>query len=205
MNLSSIEQAIGSVATGHSVIVMDESGEVESNLIVAAEMATPEAMAFLIRYSSGLVCVAMPGDRLDELRLPLMVARDAPGTGTAFTISADYRYGTSTGISACDRSATIRALARASAKADDFVRPGHVFPLRCEPGGVLRRRGYGEAASDLARLAGLYPAAALCEIANDDGTIARRHDISRFRRRPWLAYHHGLRPRGLPQGLRTLP
>lgn len=181
MSFSRIEDAIAAIAAGQFVVVVDdESRENEGDLIIAADQMTPEAMAFLVRHSSGVVCVALPCERLDELYLPLMVARNNESHGTAFTVTVDYLHGTSTGISAADRSATIRALVSSAAVATDFARPGHVFPLRANPGGVLRRPGHTEAAADLARLAGRYPGGVLCEIVNDDGSMARRPDLFRF-------------------------
>ena len=181
MKFSQIEDAIAAIAAGRFVVVVDdESRENEGDLIIAADKISPEAMAFLVRHSSGVVCVALPGERLDELHLPLMVARNNESHGTAFTVTVDYLHGTSTGISAADRSATIRALVSPDTVASDFARPGHVFPLRANPDGVLRRPGHTEAAADLARLAGCYPAGVLCEIVNDDGSMARRPDLFRF-------------------------
>jgi 3,4-dihydroxy 2-butanone 4-phosphate synthase/GTP cyclohydrolase II len=181
LNHSSIEQAIEAVRRGQMVIVVDdESRENEGDLIMAAEHATPEKLAFMIRHTSGVICAALPGDRLDRLHLPLMVARNSESHQTAFTISVDHKKQTSTGISAADRSITLRALADPHAMAEDFARPGHIFPLRAKEGGVLRRPGHTEAAMDLARLAGLQPVGVLCEIVNDDGTMARRPQLERF-------------------------
>lgn len=187
MKLSSIEEAIAAIAAGRMVVVIDDAGrENEGDLILAAEKATPEALAFMIRHTSGVVCAAVGGERLEALQLPLMVADNTESQRTAFTITVDYKVGTTTGISASDRAATLRALADPHIGADAFVRPGHVFPLRARPGGVRERRGHTEAAVDLARLAGLQPCGVLCEIVNDDGTMARPRDLGAF------AERHGL-------------
>jgi 3,4-dihydroxy 2-butanone 4-phosphate synthase / GTP cyclohydrolase II len=178
-----IEDAIAAIARGEPVVVVDdESRENEGDLIIAAEAVTPEAIAFMVRYTSGVICVALPGEHLRRLQIPLMVADNADSMGTAFTITVDYRHGTSTGISAADRAATIRALADSRALPEDFSRPGHIFPLRARDGGVLRRPGHTEAAVDLARLAGLAPAGALCEIVNSDGSMARLPELAAFAR-----------------------
>ncbi len=181
MNLATIPEAIEAMCRGEFVIVVDDADrENEGDLIIAAEMVTEEQIAFMVRYTSGLVCVPVVGERLDELALPLMVVENTDSHKTAFTVSVDYRFGTTTGISAADRAATIRALIDADTQPSDLARPGHVFPLRYAEGGVLVRPGHTEAAVDLARLAGLYPAGVLCEIVNDDGTMARGHDLARF-------------------------
>ncbi len=181
MNLATIPEAIEAIGRGEFVIVVDDADrENEGDLIIAAEKVTEESLAFMVRYTSGLVCVPVVGERLDELRLPLMVVENTDSHKTAFTVSVDYRFGTTTGISAADRAATIRALIDPDTQPSDLARPGHVFPLRYTEGGVLVRPGHTEAAVDLARLAGLYPAGVLCEIVNDDGTMARGHDLARF-------------------------
>ncbi|HXC76093.1 MAG TPA: bifunctional 3,4-dihydroxy-2-butanone-4-phosphate synthase/GTP cyclohydrolase II, partial [Candidatus Acidoferrum sp.] len=178
---TSIEEAVKAFARGEFLVVTDdEARENEGDLIIAAQHATPEALAFMVRHTSGVICVPMLGERLDELRLPQMVTANADAHGTAFTVSCDVRHGTTTGISAQDRASTIRALADPSTTYADLARPGHVFPLRYCDGGVLRRAGHTEAAVDLARLAGLTPAAAICEIANEDGTIASGDALNRF-------------------------
>lgn len=179
--LDTVESAIAAIAGGDFVIVVDDADrENEGDLIIAAEKITPEKMAFLVRYSSGLVCVSLPEERLRSLGLGLMVADNEESHRTAFTVSVDYRHGTSTGISAADRAATLRALADPASSADDFVRPGHIFPLRYRAGGVLVRTGHTEAALDLARLAGLQPAGVLCEVVAEDGSMARREALQRF-------------------------
>ncbi|WP_137009814.1 3,4-dihydroxy-2-butanone-4-phosphate synthase [Aquitalea aquatilis] len=186
-DFDSVEQAIAAIAAGGFAVVVDDTDrENEGDLIIAAEKITPQQMAFLVRYSSGVVCVALTGERLDQLQLPLMVSSNNESQRTAFTVTVDYLHGTSTGISAADRAATLRALADSRIPASDFARPGHIFPLRYAPGGVLARPGHTEAALDLSRLAGLAPAGVLCEIVNDDGSMARRPDLLRFARQ------HGL-------------
>jgi 3,4-dihydroxy 2-butanone 4-phosphate synthase / GTP cyclohydrolase II len=178
---ASIEHAVEAIGRGEIVVVVDdEDRENEADLIMAAESATAENIGFFVRHTSGLICVPMTGDRLDELDIPLMVKDNTESQRTAFTYSVDYRHGTSTGISAADRAATIRALIDPASRADDFNRPGHIFPLRYREGGVLKRAGHTEAAVDLARMAGLAPAGVLCEIVNADGTMARVPDLTRF-------------------------
>lgn len=187
MALDGIEDALEAMARGSIVVVVDdEDRENEGDLILAAECATPEAIAFMVRVTSGMLCVSLAGERLDELELPLMVERNTDSMKTAYTVTVDYRHGTTTGISAADRAATICALVDERATAADFSRPGHVFPLRAVPGGVLHRPGHTEAAVDLARLAGLRPGAVLAEVVNDDGTMARRPELEAFARQ------HGL-------------
>ena len=174
MSYSSIEMAVASIARGEMVLVVDdEHRENEGDLIMAAEKVTAEHIAFMVRYTSGVICLPMTGERLDELGLPLMVLENTDSHQTAFTVSIDYATGTTTGISAADRTATIRAAVDRSNTAADFHRPGHVFPLRYKPGGVLVRPGHTEAAVDLATLAGMAPAGVLCEVVNDDGTMAK--------------------------------
>ncbi|MBA4710437.1 3,4-dihydroxy-2-butanone-4-phosphate synthase [Aquitalea aquatica] len=186
-DFDSVEQAIAAIAAGGFAVVVDDTDrENEGDLIIAAEKITAAQMAFLVRYSSGVVCVALTGERLDQLQLPLMVSSNNESQRTAFTVTVDYLHGTSTGISAADRAATLRALADSRIPASDFARPGHIFPLRYAPGGVLARPGHTEAALDLSRLAGLAPAGVLCEIVNDDGSMARRPELLNFARQ------HGL-------------
>src|SRR5581483_8292988 len=182
-----VEAAVAAIAAGGFVVVVDdEDRENEGDLIMAAERVTPEAIAFMVRHTSGLVCVGMTGERLDELDIGLMVERGTEALGTAFTVSVDVREGTTTGISAADRAATIRALVDPASAPADFARPGHVFPLPARPGGVLRRPGHTEAAVDLATLAGLSPAGVLCELVRPDGAMARGDDLAAF------AAEHGL-------------
>ena len=176
-----IEAALAAFARGEMVVVVDdEDRENEGDLIMAAERVTPEAIAFMVRYTSGLVCVPLPGRRLDALEIPLMVPANTEAMRTAFTVSVDARRGTTTGISAADRAITIRALVDPSTRPDDLARPGHIFPLRYHPGGVLARRGHTEAAVDLARLSGLVPGGVLAEVTNPDGTMARRPQLEHF-------------------------
>jgi 3,4-dihydroxy 2-butanone 4-phosphate synthase/GTP cyclohydrolase II len=181
MSFASIPEAVDAVRRGGFVVVVDDADrENEGDLIVAAEKVTPEKVAFMVRHTSGLICAPVVGERLDELRLPLMVAENTDSHRTAFTVSVDYVHGTTTGISAGDRAATIRALIDPATQAADLARPGHIFPLRYQPGGVLKRAGHTEAAVDLARLAGLFPAGALCELVNEDGSMARLPELERF-------------------------
>lgn len=183
-----VASAIQAIANGEFVIVVDDTDrENEGDLIIAAEKITTEKMAFLVKHSSGLVCVGMPAPRLQALDLPQMVTHNADPFRTAFTVSVDYKYGTTSGISAADRALTLRKLADPSSQAEDFHRPGHIFPLRARRGGVLERPGHTEAAHDLAAMAGLQPVGVLCEIVNDDGSMARRPDLFKF------AQVHGLK------------
>ena len=182
----SIADAIDAIARGESVVVLDdEDRENEGDLILAADLVTPEAMAFVVEHTSGVVCVGMEGADLDRLRIPLMIPPydNEEAMSTAFTVTVDLREGTTTGISASDRAVTLRALASADSKPEDFKRPGHIFPLRYRPGGVLRRPGHTEAAVDLSRLAGRAPAGVLCEIVNKDGTMARTPELLEFAKR----------------------
>ena len=186
--LDSVEEALAAYARGEIIIVVDdEDRENEGDLIMAAEFATEEAMTFFVNNTSGVICPPMTEERCDELDLPLMAAANTEAMRTAFTVSVDYRHGTSTGISAADRSATLRALTRGDVRATDFNRPGHIFPLRARQGGVLKRAGHTEAAVDLCRMAGLTEVGVLCEIVNPDGTMARVPELRRF------ADEHGLK------------
>ena len=182
MPLATMEEALEDIRNGRFVVVVDdENRENEGDLILAAEKATPEAINFMVYHARGLVCMPVTGERLDELNIPLMVdASNSAKHGTAFTVSIDYKKGTTTGISAHDRAATIRAITDPDVTADDFLRPGHLLPLRYQPGGVLARPGHTEAAIDLARLAGLYPAGVVCEIMNADGTMSRLPELEEF-------------------------
>jgi 3,4-dihydroxy 2-butanone 4-phosphate synthase/GTP cyclohydrolase II len=178
---ASIEDAVAAIARGEIIVVVDdEDRENEGDLIMAAEAATPETITFFVRHTSGVICAPLTGDRLDELDIPLMVRDNTESHRTAFTYSVDYVHGTSTGISAADRAATIRSLIDPATRPADLARPGHIFPLRYSEGGVLKRAGHTEAAVDLARLAGMDPAGVLCEIVNDDGTMARVPDLIEF-------------------------
>src|SRR5690349_9246875 len=188
VEFDSIEEVLEDFRQGKLISVTDDAHrENEGDLILAAEKATPELMSFMIRYTSGVLCVPMTGEDLDRLELPLMTLRNTESMRTAYTVSTDAREGVTTGISAADRARTIRLLASPETRPADLVRPGHVFPLRYRPGGVLRRAGHTEAAIDLARLAGLRPAGVLAEVVNDDGTMARLPDLIEFKKR------HGLR------------
>jgi 3,4-dihydroxy 2-butanone 4-phosphate synthase/GTP cyclohydrolase II len=186
MVMGTVEEAIQEYRQGHFVIIVDdEDRENEGDLTLAAQFVTPEAINFMTRYGRGLVCVPMTGERLDELRVPMMVGDNRSRFGTAFTVSVEARDGVSTGISAYDRARTVHVLIDSASRPEDLVMPGHMFPLRAREGGVLVRAGQTEAAMDLARLAGLYPAAVLCEIMKADGTMARLPDLKRF-----AARHH---------------
>ena len=188
MSFCSVEEAIEEIKAGRFIIVLDdENRENEGDLIIAAEKATPEAINFMVRHARGLVCMPMIGERLDELELPLMTLQNTESMQTAFTVSVDARAGTTTGISAFDRAATVRALIDPLTKRGDLMTPGHLFPLRAKEGGVLRRSGHTEACIDLARLAGLYPAGVICEIMNEDGSMARLAELEKFGER------HGLK------------
>lgn len=181
MTLSKIEDAVNAIARGEMVIVVDdENRENEGDILIASETITPQAIAFMMNHARGLICVCVEGERLDELDIPLMVAQNTESMKTAFTVSVDYIHGTSTGISAADRAATVKALMDTSAKPHDFARPGHIFPLRAHPQGVLGRPGHTEAAVDFARLAGFKASGVICEVANDDGTMARLDDLKVF-------------------------
>ncbi|MFT4088193.1 MAG: bifunctional 3,4-dihydroxy-2-butanone-4-phosphate synthase/GTP cyclohydrolase II [Gordonia sp. (in: high G+C Gram-positive bacteria)] len=183
VQLDSIERAIADIAAGKAVVVVDdEDRENEGDLIFAAELATPELVAFMVRYTSGYLCVPLEGDDCDRLGLPPMYSQNQDKHGTAYTVTVDAREGVSTGISAADRSTTMKLLASADAQAHDFTRPGHVVPLRAKEGGVLRRPGHTEAAVDLARLAGLRPAGVICEIVSqkDPGSMAQTDELRVF-------------------------
>ena len=185
--LDPVEEAVSALRAGRPIIVVDdEDRENEGDLIFAASAATPELVGFMIRHTSGYICVGMSGDVLDRLGLPPMTAVNEDRKGTAYAVSVDARDVESTGISALDRARTIQVLADSSTDPGDLTRPGHVMPLRAVQGGVLRRPGHTEAAVDLARLAGLSPAGALCELVNDDGSMMRAPDCRRF------ADEHGL-------------
>ncbi|MCQ8782966.1 3,4-dihydroxy-2-butanone-4-phosphate synthase [Mangrovibrevibacter kandeliae] len=186
--LDTIEEAVAAIAEGELVVVVDDTDrENEGDLIMAASKATPEKMAFMIRHTSGIICVPMTAARADALNLPPMVANNLDPMRTAFTVSVDYKIGMTTGISAEERANTARALANDNCSGTDFLRPGHIFPLIAREGGVLTRSGHTEAGTDLARLAGLEPAGVLAEIVNDDGTVKRLPELVRFAR------EHGLK------------
>jgi len=183
-----IEDAVAAYAAGEIVVVVDDaSRENEGDLVIAAEAATADKIAFFLNHTSGVICMPMLGERLDELDLPPMVLDNTESNRTAFTVSVDGRHGTTTGISAADRAATIAALIDPATRPGDLARPGHVFPLRCREGGVLNRAGHTEATVDLARLAGMYPAGVLCEVVSEDkASMARLPELER------LATRHGL-------------
>ena len=188
MALNSIEEIIEDVRQGRMVILMDdEDRENEGDLVMAAEHCTPAAINFMARFGRGLICMPMTRKRCEQLGLPLMVQRNASGFGTKFTLSIEATEGVTTGISAADRARTVQAAVARDAKASDLVQPGHIFPLMSDPGGVLSRAGHTEASCDLASLAGSEPAGVICEIMNDDGSMARREDLERF------ALEHGLK------------
>ncbi len=176
-----VDRAIKDISEGRPVVVVDDADrENEGDIILAASLATPELLAFMIRHTSGVICVPLPGAELDRLNLPLMTSQNTEHMRTAFTLSVDAREGVTTGISAADRATTIARLVDPKTAAQDLVRPGHVFPLRYAEGGVLRRPGHTEAAVDLARLAGLPQAGVLAEVVNDDGTMARLPELREF-------------------------
>lgn len=187
MNFAPVDEIIEAIGRGEMVIMVDDADrENEGDLIIAAEDATPDSVGFMLRYTSGIICLPIVGERLDELELPMMVAKNTDVRRTAFTISVDAAEGTTTGISAADRCRTIQALIDPNTKPNDLARPGHMYPLRYEPGGVLKRAGHTEAAVDLAELAGKYPAAVLAEVMNDDGSVAKLPDLEVF------AKEHGM-------------
>lgn len=180
-SLNSIEEAVAAIKNGQMVIVVDdESRENEGDLVVAARHATADVINFMAQYGRGLICVPMATEWLDRLHLPAMVEVPEDSMKTAFTVSVDARHHITTGISAADRSHTVHVLANPDSRPEDLVRPGHIFPLRAKPGGVLRRPGHTEASVDLAILAGLEPVAVICEIMNEDGTMARLEDLIAF-------------------------
>src|SRR6201984_1491344 len=181
---SCIEDAIAAIRAGQMVIVVDdEDRENEGDLTIAAEKITPQAINFMAQYGRGLICLPMTPERLDALEIPLMVSQNSSRFETAFCVSIEAREGTTTGISAADRAATVLAAINPATRPADLTRPGHVFPLRARSAGVLARAGQTEAAVDLARVAGLHPAGVICEVMNKDGTMARVPQLSRFARR----------------------
>lgn len=181
VRLDSIERAIADIRAGKAIVVVDDEGrENEGDIIFAASRATPELMAFLVRYSSGLVCAPSTGEILDRLSLPLMTPHNREKMRTAYTISIDSRDGITTGISAHDRARTCRVLADSATEPFELVQPGHILPLRAKPGGVLERGGHTEAAVDFARLAGLSPTGVIGEVINDDGTLKRAPELRKF-------------------------
>ena len=189
MPLCSLEEGLEELKAGRFLIVVDdENRENEGDLVMPAEMVTPEAVNFVVTHARGLLCMPIIGARLDELQMPLMIsANGSEKNQTAFTVSVDYNVNTTTGISAGDRSATILAMLDPAAKPEEFTRPGHLFPLRYHPGGVLARAGHTEAAVDLCEMVGLYPAGIVCEIMAEDGSMSRLPELERF------ADEHGLK------------
>ncbi len=188
MALNSIEEIVEDIRQGKMVILMDdEDRENEGDLVMAAEHCTPESINFMARFGRGLICMPMTRQRCDQLGLPLMVQSNHSGFGTKFTLSIEAAEGVTTGISAADRARTVQAAVAKNARASDLVQPGHIFPLMADPGGVLSRAGHTEASCDLAALAGCEPAGVICEIMNDDGSMARRPDLEKF------AEQHGLK------------
>jgi 3,4-dihydroxy 2-butanone 4-phosphate synthase/GTP cyclohydrolase II len=187
-DFATIEEAIEEVRVGRILVVVDDEDlENEGDLLMAADKVTPETVNFMAKYGRGLICMPMMGDRLDALQISMMVSDNTAPLGTAFTVSVDARRGVTTGTSAFDRAVTIRTLIDPSARPEDLTRPGHIFPLRAMPGGVLRRAGHTEAAVDLARLAGLSPAGVICEVLDDEGGMARTPELLA------LARAHGLK------------
>jgi len=181
--IDSIEGAIKDIKEGKFIIIVDdENRENEGDLVIAAEKIDADKINFMITHGKGLVCVPMLKERLDELGIPLMAEVNTEVTKCAFTVSVDHKD-VSTGISAFDRALTIKKLIDENSKKEDFLRPGHMFPLMYKEGGVLKRKGHTEAAIDVVKLAGLYPAAVICEIINDDGTMARVDDLEKFSER----------------------
>lgn len=185
---NTIEEAVEDIKKGKMVILVDdEDRENEGDLTIAAEKVTPEAINFMAKYGRGLICLSLTPERVEELKLPMMADVNKSRFGTAFTVSIEAKEGVTTGISAADRARTILTAINPKKKAEDLVTPGHVFPLKARPGGVLQRAGQTEGSVDLARLAGLYPAGVICEIMNDDGTMARVPQLMKF------AHKHGLK------------
>lgn len=181
MAFAKIEEALEALKRGEMIVVVDdEDRENEGDVCVAAQFVTPEKINFMAKEARGIICVPMTGERLDELGIKLMVQTDSGGKGCAFTVSVDAREGISTGTSAYDRAHTIKTLIDPKTKPSDLVQPGHIFPLRARPGGVLQRAGHTEASVDLCKLAGLYPAAVICEVMNEDGTMARLPSLEQF-------------------------
>jgi 3,4-dihydroxy 2-butanone 4-phosphate synthase / GTP cyclohydrolase II len=187
-NISSVEDIVAELKLGRMVILVDEEDrENEGDLVLAADYVTPEAINFMARYGRGLICLTLTEERCEQLQLPLMVARNGTKYSTNFTVSIEAAEGVTTGISAADRSHTVKTAVAKNVKVDDLVQPGHIFPLKAQRGGVLMRAGHTEAGCDLAHMAGLTPASVICEILKDDGTMARLPDLIDF------AKLHGLK------------
>lgn len=178
MPLATIQEAIEDIRSGKFIIIVDDEGrENEGDLVIAAEKVTPEAINFMAKNARGLICISLTPERVDELKIPMMVRHNTSHFDSAFTVSVEARHKVTTGISAADRAATVRVLIDPVTKPEDIAYPGHMFPLRARKGGVLVRAGHTEASVDITRLAGLYPAAVICEVMNDDGTMARLPDL----------------------------
>lgn len=187
MTFNTIQEAVADIKQGKMVILIDdEDRENEGDLVLAADQTTPEAINFMAKYGRGLICLALTPERAEELQLAPMVPENTASTGTAFTVSIDAKKGNSTGISAADRSNTILQALHPKAHPSDFGRPGHIFPLKSQKGGVLKRSGHTEGSVDLAKLAGLYPAGVICEILNEDGTMARVPELMEFSKKHHL-------------------
>ncbi|GAB4490823.1 MAG: bifunctional 3,4-dihydroxy-2-butanone-4-phosphate synthase/GTP cyclohydrolase II [Thermodesulfovibrionales bacterium] len=185
---NTIDEAIEDLVKGKMIILVDdEDRENEGDLCMIAEKVTPQAINFMAKYGRGLICLSLTPERIEELQLPMMAEQNTSSFGTAFTVSIEAKKGVTTGISAADRATTILTAINPSSRAEDLARPGHVFPLRAKPGGVLQRAGQTEGSVDLARLAGRYPAGVICEIMNDDGTMARVPELMEFSKQ------HGLK------------
>ena len=185
MPLARVPEVLEDLRAGRFIIIVDDEKQVSQGILcVGADKVTPDTINFMARYGRGLICIAMTGERLDQLQLPLMVpdAAGASGSGSGFTVSVEAKHGTTTGISAADRARTVQALIDPATHPEDLARPGHMFPLRAQAGGVLVRPGQPEASVDLAKLAGLYPAAVICEIMSDDGSMARLPELEQFAR-----------------------
>ena len=193
MKLASTEEIVAEMRAGRMVLLVDEEDrENEGDLVIAADHVTPEAINFMARFGRGLICLTLTAERCAQLKLPPMAEQNGTVFGTAFTVSVEAAEGVTTGISAADRAHTIRTAVKQGARASDLVQPGHVFPIAARPGGVLVRAGHTEAGCDLAALAGLTPAAVICEVMNDDGTMARLPELQVF------AARHGSRSARLP-------
>jgi len=188
MALATIPEVVEDIEAGKFLIVVDDEGrENEGDLTIAAEKVTPEAINFMARYGRGLICIAMTGERLDELRIPMMVHDNTSKFASPFTVSVEAKHNVTTGISAHDRAVTVKALIEPATRPEDITRPGHMFPLRAREGGVLVRAGHTEAVVDLAKIAGLYPAGVICEVMNEDGTMARLSELE------LMAAEHGIK------------
>src|SRR4030066_869389 len=185
---NTIDEALDDIANGKIVILVDdEDRENEVELCMAAEMVTPEAINFMARHGRGLICLSLVPERIEELKLPMMTDENTSSFGTAFTVSIEAKKGVTTGISAADRAKTIKTAIDPKTRPEDLARPGHIFPLKAKPGGVLQRAGQTEGSVDLARLAGLNPSGVICEIMNDGGTMSKITQLSKFARK------HGLK------------